>query len=743
MRLIFIILLSIIIEQAAQAQINGCAKNNAIHLVVLGSSTAAGAGSSHLDSAWVNRYRRYLKRINPSNQVTNLARGGYNTYKIQADNYIPPNNRPTVDSTRNISTAIRLNPDGIIVNLPSNDAAIGIGLNEQMDNFIRLKNVADSFNIPIWICTTQPRNFSLAQRTIQIQTRDSILNYFGSYAIDFWSGLANTNNGVLSTFDSGDGVHLNDTGHSVLSKRVIQKFIPNLLADTLHFTDYMAFDIEAIALNDCGDSLQAFSLKYANIGASASQLLRLEVESTLTNADTITIQTGKNLDACEIDSSVFQFNTSRSGPYELQLNILNVDSSLANNQSSRNLFQIIGTPSSIDVIDTICRSDSVTIINNKQNIQDQTVWYRDAGKSALLSIGDSLQVKVSQDTTFYFETVRGPLVNVDELFTGTLSTTNWNGIMFDIVAQDSITLDSLMIKLFDTGQKQIEGYYRRGSYSGNENLPSQWTYWGLDSVNVQAIGDFRILNYPDIQLLNGDTLGIYIHLQSANSRLSYRSSSAVQSLSDGKLEVISGSGISHTFGSTFSPRNFVGTLFYHYGQNLEGDCSSGINKYEIILNESAFDLGPDTTIAAHQNLQIQLPSSFSSILWSTGDTSRLLLLNAQNLNTGSNLISLNAIDENGCSFSDSIIVFLNFGVHVHSNAFTPISLSPNPARSILQLENLPANVSAFIYDLSGRMVQKEMLSPAGQISIRDLKNGTYILELRKEEQQYRQLFIKQ
>ncbi|MBN1481412.1 hypothetical protein EH223_03505 [candidate division KSB1 bacterium] len=38
-------------------------------IVILGSSTAAGTGPSRSDSAWVNRYRRYVKNINSTARV--------------------------------------------------------------------------------------------------------------------------------------------------------------------------------------------------------------------------------------------------------------------------------------------------------------------------------------------------------------------------------------------------------------------------------------------------------------------------------------------------------------------------------------------------------------------------------------------------------------------------------------------------------------------------------------------------
>ena len=196
--------------------------NPPVKIVVLGSSTAAGNGVSTRDSAWVNRYDAYLKSFHPENQVINLAVGGYNTYHIMPDDFIPPNRRKKSDRLRNITQAIELGCDGIIVNLPSNDVANGYSTKEQLENFRKVVDLADSNDIPIWICTVQPRNFNRQrQRRQQAALNDSIKSIFPSNFIDFWTDFSTTTHGVVPNFDSGDGCHLNDGGHDLLNRRVI------------------------------------------------------------------------------------------------------------------------------------------------------------------------------------------------------------------------------------------------------------------------------------------------------------------------------------------------------------------------------------------------------------------------------------------------------------------------------------------------------------------------------------------
>ena len=195
--------------------------NPSITIVVIGSSTAAGYGPSTKDSAWVWRMRRYVRERNRESDVVNLARGGYTTYKLMPSNFIAPPRRPQPDTVRNITHALSFHPDGIIINLPSNDVSSGYRTLEQLRNFDIMVDLAKQNDIPIWVCTSQPRNFDDAWKLNEQSTlRDSILHHYGTGAIDFWSGFANTDNSILPSVDSGDGIHMNDTAHGVLFERV-------------------------------------------------------------------------------------------------------------------------------------------------------------------------------------------------------------------------------------------------------------------------------------------------------------------------------------------------------------------------------------------------------------------------------------------------------------------------------------------------------------------------------------------
>lgn len=193
-------------------------------IVVLGSSTAAGTGPSSTANAWVWLYTDYLKQQDTRFDITNLAVGGYTTFDIlPTGTAIPGGVNETIDTARNITKAIGLNADGIIVNMPSNDSNMGYSVAMQMNNFNLLNSTAQANNIPIWFCNVQPRNFGIGSNSmnIQLQMVTQIPTAFPTKTIDFWTTLANADGTVNSLYNSGDGIHLNDAGHQILLQRVI------------------------------------------------------------------------------------------------------------------------------------------------------------------------------------------------------------------------------------------------------------------------------------------------------------------------------------------------------------------------------------------------------------------------------------------------------------------------------------------------------------------------------------------
>lgn len=200
------------------------------HVVVLGSSTAFGMGPSHPDSAWVNRFRAAAQLVDPVRTVTNLAMPGYTTYHLMPDGFVPPAGRPTPDTARNITEAVDLGADAVLINLPSNDAMNGWSVGTQLANYDLM--LAEAAGIPVWISTTQPRNTTPATRANLAEMKDSTLARWGDQAVDFWTTIANPDGTINGAWDSGDGVHLNNAAHGILFARVDAKDVWGGIAPT-------------------------------------------------------------------------------------------------------------------------------------------------------------------------------------------------------------------------------------------------------------------------------------------------------------------------------------------------------------------------------------------------------------------------------------------------------------------------------------------------------------------------------
>lgn len=199
-------------------------------IVILGSSTSAGVGASSFPNSWVGKFTTYMQSLNASNSVVNLGVGGYNTYTIMPANWTIPAGRPWPDTSRNITYALSLKPDAIIVNMPSNDTAAGYPISEQQANFQTIASLAAAAGVPIWMTTTQPRNFDAAGIAKQMTMRDWITATYGARSLDFWTTVANTNGTINPTYGTGDGIHLNDAGHQLLYNRVVASNLVSTIA---------------------------------------------------------------------------------------------------------------------------------------------------------------------------------------------------------------------------------------------------------------------------------------------------------------------------------------------------------------------------------------------------------------------------------------------------------------------------------------------------------------------------------
>jgi len=196
---------------------------------VIGSSTAAGMGTTVPDSSWVTRLNYYYTHTGITLELHNLAVSGHNCYHGMPSWYTPPAGRDYPLVNENVTKALSFNPEVVLVNYPSNNFN-SYSISEILYCLQTIKDAVNASGKTCYITTSQPRMDAsfpdLASRTKLKMIRDSIMQRFGNYAIDFFTDLADpVTYQILPIYSFGDGIHCNDRGHALLFEKVKAKNI--------------------------------------------------------------------------------------------------------------------------------------------------------------------------------------------------------------------------------------------------------------------------------------------------------------------------------------------------------------------------------------------------------------------------------------------------------------------------------------------------------------------------------------
>lgn len=217
-------------------------------ICVIGSSTSWGYfdGLYSRDSGYAFKLSKYYKSLNFIDTLYNIAVNGSDPYIGMPSSYSPPAGRDAPDGRYNITKAVNFvpKPDVIIVNYPSNHYDY-FTYSEVLFCLQTIKDSANAKGIVCYITTTQPRdNFNADEREKLRVLRDSIMNRFGEFAMDFYDPIVQNPEMVIKPeYSLGDGVHTNPAGQTVLENVVIDK---NVLLSVLplKFIDVSGRNIE-------------------------------------------------------------------------------------------------------------------------------------------------------------------------------------------------------------------------------------------------------------------------------------------------------------------------------------------------------------------------------------------------------------------------------------------------------------------------------------------------------------------
>ncbi len=201
-------------------------------LLILGSSTSTCFfGPSSIDSCYITRLQKYYQSIGFPITLDNRAVAGDNIYQGMPLNYTPPPGRNSPRPYNNITEGLAGNPDVVLINYPSNGYDI-FTVDEVMNCFRIIKQAANNAGKPCYITTSQPRNDPESYRTQEVRNKmaeikNRILSEFGSYAVNFWDVIANSDNSLQDMYQV-DGIHINDAGHRIFFNRLLEKNIFSL-----------------------------------------------------------------------------------------------------------------------------------------------------------------------------------------------------------------------------------------------------------------------------------------------------------------------------------------------------------------------------------------------------------------------------------------------------------------------------------------------------------------------------------
>ena len=215
---------------------------------IIGSSTSVGSGTSTYDSAYAGRLLNFYKGMGVIDSVINLAYSGYNIYQAMPTGYTPsasvtaklsPADVP--DPARNVTAMLARKPDVVIINFPSNGYDV-LTIGEIMPCYQTIYDLFKANGIECYITTTQPRQdaqFDAAHQLFLQVVRDSILNRFGSHAINFYDAVATPGTTVqIPEYRYGDDIHLNDLAHRQFFNLVVgANIFQNLISSSAVITN--------------------------------------------------------------------------------------------------------------------------------------------------------------------------------------------------------------------------------------------------------------------------------------------------------------------------------------------------------------------------------------------------------------------------------------------------------------------------------------------------------------------------
>jgi len=191
-------------------------------IVILGSSTAVGIGSTEPKYSWAGLLETKVLKDGKDINFVNLAVSGYNTFQILPTGFPVKNIRPFPDALNNITAAISLNPDLVIINMPTNDISLNFSDEEILANYKTIIDLLEKKNIGYIITGTQPRDFPSTEVRNRLKIlNDKLLITFPGNVVNYLAKLSKAGWYIADYYSTGDSAHLNNRGHRIIYQYMI------------------------------------------------------------------------------------------------------------------------------------------------------------------------------------------------------------------------------------------------------------------------------------------------------------------------------------------------------------------------------------------------------------------------------------------------------------------------------------------------------------------------------------------
>jgi acyl-CoA thioesterase I len=178
-------------------------------ICVFGSSTAAGVGASHPSRAWISRLVAAT-----GDAIISFAVGGSTIVEFASE------------GEASLSVGKCSDVQTWVFHFPSNDLAKQFTQAELAAAHIQLRDICRKRKKKCIFVGLQPRNDVDGLNEKLAQANAELRSIHGEQYVDVFGLLEDGRHRLKREYDSGDGVHLNDTGHFLIAVAVREALVP-------------------------------------------------------------------------------------------------------------------------------------------------------------------------------------------------------------------------------------------------------------------------------------------------------------------------------------------------------------------------------------------------------------------------------------------------------------------------------------------------------------------------------------